>query len=130
LAANNATVATALQVDQVMLCLLVDLQGNRLPLSSKASSVISKAWKKKPVNADFDPPEHTCYFNHDGSSGVMEPIACLELTIDAVASNSTRSLLKWSNADYMKNNNTNTPPLVANTKGKNPGQPHVCPNQG
>jgi hypothetical protein len=24
-----------------------------------------KAWKKKPINADFDPPEHTCYFNHN-----------------------------------------------------------------
>jgi hypothetical protein len=57
-------------------------------------------------------------------------LALERLQICADDDSSTRSLLKWSNADYMKNNNTNTPPLVAITKGKNAGRPHVHPDRG
>jgi hypothetical protein len=35
---------------------------------------------------------------------------------------STRSMLKWSNDDYMKNNYTTTIPQVPITKGKNKGE--------
>jgi hypothetical protein len=34
---------------------------------------------------------------------------------------STRALLRWSNADFMKNNNTTEPPKVAVTQGPNKG---------
>jgi hypothetical protein len=101
-----------------------------------------KAWKKR--HGDLDPPpEHTCYNNYEGSSGGMEPIACLDLTemmyrkfhcvVDLICADddsSTRSLLKWSNADYMKNNNTTEPPQVPVTKGPNVGKPHVRPDKG
>jgi hypothetical protein len=106
-----------------------------------------KSWAKKhprtPDNDNEPPPEHTCYLNHEGSSGAMEPIACLELTthlyrrynccVDLICADddsSTRALLKWSNADYMKNNNTNEPPTVPITRGKNKGMLHPHPDRG
>jgi hypothetical protein len=75
-------------------------------------------WHKKKIIAPV--PYHECTKNHDGSSGSMEPLSCLEMTVflfnekQVVLSQicidddgSTRSLLKWSNADYMKNNSSN-----------------------
>jgi hypothetical protein len=106
-----------------------------------------KAWSKKhpPIAGEevLEAPPHTCYCNHTGSSGAMEPLACLDLTIQvyreffccidlicADDDSSTRALLKWSNADYMKNNNTTTPPLVEISKGPNKGKPHPRPDRG
>jgi hypothetical protein len=43
---------------------------------------------------------------------------------------STRSLLKWSNADYMNNNNTTIAPQVQITKGPNIGKLHPRPDRG
>jgi hypothetical protein len=44
-----------------------------------------KWWKKKhpPIDGEEELPPlpHTCYANHQGSSGSMEPMACLDLTI-------------------------------------------------
>jgi hypothetical protein len=89
-------------------------------------------------------PEHECLRNHEGSSGAMEPIACLEMAV-ALFNNrqcvvhmicldddaSTRSLMKWSNADYMTNNNTNEPPMVMMTRGPNAGIKQVVrPDRG
>jgi hypothetical protein len=101
-----------------------------------------KAWTKKHGD-DLPPLPHTCYKNHEGSSGSMEPLACLLMTeelfrdyncvVDMICADddsSTRALLKWSNADNMKNNNTTTPPPVPITKGKNKGMPHVRPDKG
>jgi hypothetical protein len=117
----------------------------RRPIAFKIKSKVCnycKVWSKK--HPPEEPPlDHTCYCNHEGSSGAMEPIACLELVIDlydkfncsidlicADDDSSTRSLLKWSNADYMANNNTTDPPLVAITRGPNQGKPHVRPDRG
>jgi hypothetical protein len=71
----------------------------------------------------------------------MEPKACLDLTImmyekfkcviDLICADDdalTRSLMKWNNADYMKNNNTTKPPTVAIGKGKNAGASKVRPD--
>jgi hypothetical protein len=117
----------------------------RLPIAfmikSKLCNYCSTWAKKHPPEEPV--PEHTCYFNHEGSSGAMEPIACLELTVElyrkyhcciglicADDDSSTRALLKWSNADYMKNNNTSEPPQVPITKGPNQGKPHPRPDRG
>jgi hypothetical protein len=111
-----------------------------------------KWWKKKhpPIDGEekLPPLPHTCYANHQGSSGSMEPKACLDLTImmykkfkcgiDLICVDddaSTRSLMKWSkmkwsNADNMKNNNTPKPPTVAIGKGKNAGAAKVRPDYG
>jgi hypothetical protein len=89
-------------------------------------------------------PDHDCLRNHDGSSGAMEPIACLEMAVDLFNNRqvcvhmicldddaSTRSLMKWSNADYMKNNNTTEPPMVMMTRGPNAGIKQVVrPDRG
>jgi hypothetical protein len=75
-----------------------------------------KAWNNKKLE---DPPWHDCRANHGGSLSAMEPVACLEMVVDLFNTKhciinriccdddaSTRSLLRWSNADYMINNNT------------------------
>jgi hypothetical protein len=101
-------------------------------------------WKRKHEDLETEPiPMHYCPKNHDGSSASMEPIACLEMVItmfdrfqvivqdiciddDA----STRALLRWSNRDWMANNNTTVVPTVAITKGKNKGNPQKRPDKG
>ena len=88
-------------------------------------------------------PWHKCTHNHDGSSGSMEPQACLEMVtmlfdkyhciVDKTCADddtSVRSLLKWSNADYMKVNNTTEPPTVPISKGPNKGKMQVRPDRG
>jgi hypothetical protein len=93
-----------------------------------------KTWKKKPENEGIAPPLHACCMNHDGSSSSMEPVACIEMVTDLHNNKlvnvgriccdddaGTRSMMKWSNADYMMNNNTTEIPKVPITKGKNKG---------
>jgi hypothetical protein len=89
-------------------------------------------------------PLHDCLRNHDGSSGTMEPQACLDMLVDLFNNKhclvdlicadddaTTRSLLKWSNEDYMKNNNTTDPPLVPVSRGPNAGVKMILrPNRG
>jgi hypothetical protein len=102
-----------------------------------------KTWKRKEANNGIPVPEHQCTRNHDGSSSAMEPLACLEmvtavyqktnvivasLCIDDNAS--TRSMLKWSNEDYMKNTNTTTIPKIPITKGPNKGKLQDRPDRG
>jgi hypothetical protein len=99
---------------------------------------------KKKANGAFGPVnEHVCYRNHEGSSGAMEPAACLDQVVDlfnnryCIVANivcdddaSTRSLLKWSNADYMKNNKTTVPPKIPISRGKNKGKLQPRPDKG
>jgi hypothetical protein len=108
---------------------------NRKPialcLKSKLCNKCSN-WHKRKIIAPV--PYHECTKNHDGTSGSMEPLSCLDMAIGLYEDKqvilsqicidddaSTRALLKWSNADYMKNTNTTVVPMVAKTKGKNAG---------
>jgi hypothetical protein len=80
-------------------------------------------------------PFHECTKNHVGSSSSMEPEACLEMVVDLFDNYcciiqsiccdddaSTRALLKWSNNDWMANNNTTVGPRVLITGGKKQGK--------
>jgi hypothetical protein len=106
-----------------------------------------KSWavkmKKNNIMEDVDPPPHDCKKNHDGTSGAMESIACLDMVIDMFESKhvtihriccdddaSTRSMLRWSNEDYMANTGTTVAPMVAKTKGVNAGALQARPNKG
>jgi hypothetical protein len=106
----------------------------RKPISIQVKSRICNfcaAWKKKnPPSEDF--PDgllpvgpHSCTINHKGSASSMEPKAALDMMIDLFDRRhvsidricidddaSTPALIKWSNADYMNNNNVNKPPQV------------------
>lgn len=119
----------------------------RLPVAMVIKSKICNfctAWKSKAAHQGFDPPLHECWKNHEGSSSSMEPQSCLEMVIDlhnnkrvitelicADDDASTRSLLRWSNADYKINNNTAEAPKILVSKGPNKGIKHVVrPDKG
>jgi hypothetical protein len=102
-------------------------------------------WKKKMkgIEDPFPPLPHKCTRNHESSSSAMEPQACLSMVVStfdryhvvvericADDDSSTRALLKWSNADYMRNNNTTIQPTVPKTKGKEKGKLHIRPDRG
>jgi hypothetical protein len=100
-----------------------------------------KSFAKK--NPELDIPEHDCVKNHTGSSSSMEPQGCLEMVellylkwncvvkkICCDDDASTRSLVRWSNADHMKNNNTTQVPKVPISKGKNKGKLQDRPDKG
>jgi hypothetical protein len=114
-----------------------------LSIKSKICNACSAYKKSKYFVEGLDAPLHYCTNNHDGTSGAMEPKACLDMTVDLYESKqcciaticidddaSTRSLMKWSNADWMKNNNTSDLPLSAITKGINKGKMQVRPDKG
>jgi hypothetical protein len=114
-----------------------------LEVKSKLCSVCFH-WKKKHQDLELEPiPEHRCPKNHDGTSSSMEPIACLDMIIKLFERRqvivqdicldddaSTRALLRWSNKDWMLNNNTTIVPTVPITKGKNKGNPQKRPDKG
>jgi hypothetical protein len=98
---------------------------------------------KKKFPEELEVPPHECWKNHLGSSKSMEAQACLELTIDMFDKkhviimgivldddSSTKSMVRWSNKDWMLNNNTNVPPKVLITRGDNKGQLQPRPNKG
>jgi hypothetical protein len=103
-------------------------------------------WLKSNKNndvAEAPVPMHDCTKNHVGASKAMEPLSALTLVVDTydrchviVAriciddDASTRAKLKWSNADYMKNNNTNSKPQVPKTQGANKGEMQDRPDAG
>jgi hypothetical protein len=73
----------------------------------------------------------------------MEPAACLEMvvllyqrrqvTISKICCDddaSTRSLLRWSNADHMRNDNTTVIPTVPKTRGNDIGGQQERPDNG
>jgi len=79
--------------------------------------------------------EHECFKNWHGSPKAMEARSCLDMLVrlhrecnvvlDVIVADddsSTRSMLTWSNADYMKNHNLDKPPQAPITKGKNKGK--------
>jgi hypothetical protein len=114
-----------------------------LVIKSKLCNFCSTFKKNNPDVADEFIPPHDCTKNHVGSSSSMEPKGCLEMTISLfnncrciVASicidddASTRSVMRWSNADFMKNNNTTEVPTIAKSKGKNKGEQQKRPNFG
>jgi hypothetical protein len=107
------------------------------PLSLVIKSKICnfcKAWKKRDNPYELEVPKHTCLRNHEGLSGAMEPASCLEMTVDLYNTKhcivesicadddaSTKSLVRWSNADFMKNHNTSAVPRVFVSRGPNKG---------
>ena len=110
-----------------------------LEIKSKKCNFCDEA-RKKLKDAQGPIVKHECCSNYVGSSGGMEPQACLDLMTRMYDNKkvlickiccdddaSTRSMLQWSNADHMKNNNTTTVPMVPITKGKNTGklQPRI-----
>jgi hypothetical protein len=124
---------------------------SRKPVAIQVKSKICNychAWKKKhPADNAADivipVPLHPCTINHVGTSAAMEANAALDMVVDLFDRRhvsigkicidddaSTRSMLKWSNADYMKNNNTTKPPQVPKTVGKNKGELHDRPDNG
>jgi hypothetical protein len=113
-----------------------------LVVKSKVCNLCS-TWEKKNDVTVLPIPPHRCRKNHEGSSGSMESQACLEMTIKMFDKKmcsihticidddaSTRSMLKWSNADYMANNNTTEQPTSLITKGPNAGKPQPRPDKG
>jgi hypothetical protein len=90
------------------------------------------AWEKRNPGIEILP--HTCYKNHEGSSGSMESAGIVELVTSvfedhqAVISmlccnddSSIRADCQWSNADCLKNNNTDVLPMVPKRVGINKG---------
>jgi hypothetical protein len=112
---------------------------SRKPISMEVKSKICNycaTWKKKNPE-DVPVPIHTCVMNHEGSLSLMEAAAGLTMIVNlfdnkhvsiariCIDNNASMpSMLKWSNADNMKNNNTMEPPLVPKTVGKNKGKSH------
>ena len=85
-------------------------------------------------------PEHACRKTWNGSSGAMEPVALLNMFIELYNNHqvilqcivtdddsSIKSKLKWSNKDWMTNNNSADPPYVY---AKNTEKRSVRPDYG
>jgi hypothetical protein len=99
------------------------------------------AWEKRNPGIQMLP--HTCYKNHEGSSGSMESAGIVELVtsmfddhqaVIAMLCCDDDSLIQadcqWSNADYLKNNNTDVLPMVPKRVGINKGQLQPRPDKG
>ena len=101
----------------------------RLPITWIIKSKICSVCQR---HSDDDVPvkDHKCMINHDGSAGSMEPLAVLEMVIEAMDKffvvierlitdddSSMKAKLKWSNADHMLNNNTDERPRIINKNG-------------
>jgi hypothetical protein len=112
-----------------------------LVIKCKICNTCNTWYKKNPE--DVPPPLHTCWKNHEGTSGSMESAACLELVVDCHRKSnaivrwlccdddsSIRADCQWSNADYMMNNNTTVIPLVPKSKGINKGELQPRANNG
>ena len=111
----------------------------QLPVEGEVLSKVCafhEAWERKialgKAAAGTPCPTHHCVMNFDpnSSSGSMEPFACAKIVnrlhnkwqtnVELICMDddaSTRTALKWSNTDHMKNNNTEEVPKVkVNTK--------------
>ena len=86
---------------------------------------ICASWSKRHPDGDLDVPIHQCWKNHDGSSGSMESNGAVHVIVESFEKHkvvikrlccdndsSIRADCQWSNADYLKNNNTNVLPKV------------------
>jgi hypothetical protein len=103
-----------------------------LVIKSKLCSFCNTFTKKNP---GVEVPPHDCWKNHDGSSSSMESSGAVDVIVEAFEKrhvvikrlccdddSSIRADCQWSNADYMKNNNTDVVPKVPISKGKNKGK--------
>lgn len=112
-----------------------------LCVKSKLCNFCSAYKKKNPAEPEV--ATHRCWMTHSGSSKSMEAQACLDMTIEMFDQkhiiikgivldddSSTKAMVRWSNKDWMLNNNTNIAPRVAITKGDNKGKSHPRPNKG
>jgi hypothetical protein len=113
-----------------------------LVIKSKLCNYCSSFVKQNP-DCEGEVPPHDCPKNHFGTSGAMEPQACLEMVtlvfdnhkcvVKYICINDdslTRAKVKWSNADYMLNNNTTILPQVPISKGDRKGQLQDRPDKG
>jgi hypothetical protein len=102
-----------------------------------------KAWEKKHQEDGVAILPHNCYKNHEGSSGSMESAALLEIVVQCYDKfqvivemlccdddSSLRADCQWSNADYLKNNNTDVLPMIPKRVGKNKGELQPRPDKG
>jgi hypothetical protein len=100
-------------------------------------------WKKKRTEEEDEVPAHRCTINHVSTSGSMEPKAALAMLLELYEEFNvitkcivldddagTRALLRWSNVDWMANNNTNQIPQVPKKSGKHKGDLHDRPDNG
>ena len=110
-------------------------------IKSKLCSVC-KAYKLK-NGKDAVAPPHYCVKNYTGSSGGMEPVACADMLtllhdsycvdVELICmddDSSTRQAIRWNNANYLANNNTDKLPQVPITVGKNKGKLQDRPDRG
>ena len=94
-------------------------------------------------NKDKEILLHDCFKNHEGSSGSMESSGAVQVLVDAFKKkkvvirrlccdddSSIRADCRWSNVDYMANNNTDVLPMVKKQVGKNKGDLQVQPDKG
>ena len=97
-----------------------------------------EAWHRRTY---LEVPLHDCTINHHGTPGARECVAALEMifklfnqfhvvgcvsTICLGDNAATPAKLKWSNTDYLKNNNMTTPPVAPMQSGKDDGDLKVC----
>ena len=108
----------------------------RKPLLARLKSKLCnycKSFERK--HPDTPVPAHQCCKNHDGSSGLMEAHALLEMVtsmhddwncivnqICCDDDSTVRSYCQWNNANYLKNYNTDTLPQVPIRRGINKGK--------
>jgi hypothetical protein len=103
-----------------------------LVIKSRLCCYCNSYKKKHPQEQDV--PPHRCWLNHDGSAGSMESSGAVDVLVECFEKHkvvikrlccdddsSIRADCQWSNADYLKNNNTNKLPKVAISKGPNKG---------
>jgi hypothetical protein len=114
-----------------------------LVIKSKLCSFCASFKKKNPEAKDNEVPYHVCWKNHEGSSGSMESSGAVQVLVDAFEKrrvvikrlccdddSSIHADCQWSNADYLKNNNTDILPKVPIGKGKNKGKLQDRPDKG
>jgi hypothetical protein len=112
-----------------------------LVIKSKMCCYCNASKKKSP---NLPVPLHHCWKNHDGSSGSMESAGCVELVIEAFDKrhviinklccdddSSIRADFRWSNIDFLANNNTDVLPMMVPKKvGVNRGKMQPRPDKG
>jgi hypothetical protein len=109
-------------------------------IKSKICSFCISAKRKFP---DKQVEVHECWKNHEGSSGSMESSSALQVLVEAFEKqkvvirrlccdddSSIRADCQWSNADYLKNNNTRDLPMVKKKHGKNKDVLQPRPDKG
>ena len=101
----------------------------RLPIFWCVKSKLCSVCQRHKHGATAPVRPHACRINHEGSAGSMEPLAVLDMVIEAYDNfvvidtlitdddSSMKAKLKWSNDDYMLNTNTTERPKIVNKNG-------------